>query len=66
MLTDVQIRMILMFVKENPGKDFHTTDRDIYLYLDEIQPYVTGYEHRVRGFSYTGLSSRGESFLANN
>lgn len=66
MLTDAQICTILKFVKENPGKEFHTMDRDISLCLDEIRPYVTGYEHKVRGFSYTGLSSRGEFFLANN
>ena len=64
MLKESQIRQILLSLTETDnGFKFNTVDRTIYLYMDEVAPYVIGYKHDVRGFRCQGLSDLGKSIV---
>ena len=63
-MTDGQIKQILSNMKKmDRGYKYETTDRDIYLCLDEVAPYVIGYKRYKRSFVCDGLSPSGKALL---
>lgn len=64
MLSDGQIISVLKSMeKKGASYEYHTMDRDIYLNLDEVRPYVSGFKNEIRGFSCQGLSAAGSALL---
>lgn len=64
MLSNSQIIEVLKNLKLHGAVyQYDTVDRDIYANLDDVRPYVLGFEHKVRGFICRGLSLAGEDLL---